>query len=195
MPDAAPCLHCGRVPTAEVDLRANTGMLVAARWSALKGPLCKQCGLALFRQRMNHTLLLGWWGVVAFFLNFHAVYKNLVSWQRLRAIHDPWGAPTQPPLDPGRPVFARPGMGVVAALCIAIAFLVPATSSDESAADLAGRCVNVMRDGLDMVDCDEIHDGQVLRMASDTSQCPDGSDDAIRLRRPVNPIVCLDLDR
>lgn len=189
------CLHCGRVPAAEVDLRANTGMVIAARWSALKGPLCKQCGLAAFRHRMNHTLLLGWWGVVAFFLNFHAIYKNLVAWSRLRALHDPWGAPANQPLDPGRPVYARPGMGIVVLLAIGIALVLPGANRGEGATDLAGRCVNVLQDGLDLVDCTEVHDGLVLRMADAAAQCPDGSDDAIRLRRPVTPVVCLDLDR
>lgn len=188
------CLHCGRGPTAEVDLRANTGMVVAARWTALKGPMCRQCGIAEFRRRMNHTLLLGWWGVLAFFLNFHAVFKNLVSWQRLRALHDPWGAPAQQPLDPGRPVYARPGMAVAILLVLAAVVLLP-DPDDEATADLAGVCVNVLRDGLDAVDCDEVHDGVVLRTARSSRDCPDGSDEAIRLRRPVDPIACLDLDR
>ena len=193
MREGAECLHCGRVPTADVELRANTGMVVAARWSVLKGPYCKQCGLALFRQRQNHTLLLGWWGVLAFFMNFHAIVKNLMSWQRLRALHDPWGAPTQPPLDPGSPVLARPGMAVVVGLFAVGYFVVDA--GDSAPPDLTGRCVNLTTDGIETLDCDQVHDGLIADMAGTARECPAGSDDAIRLNRPTDPIACVDLDR
>lgn len=194
MSEGSECLHCGRVPTADVELRAQAGMVVAARRSVLRGPLCKQCGLALFRERMNRTLLLGWWGVLAFFLNFHAIAKNLIAWQRLRALHDPWGAPRRPPLEPGAPVPARPGMAVVVGFFVLGWFLVD-SAGDKVPPDLSGRCVNLVTDGVETVDCAEIHDGLVVRMAAMSSECPAGSDDAVKLSRPENPIACVDLDR
>lgn len=188
-----PCQHCGRRPTAPVDLRAHTGMVVMARYALLSGFFCRECGMAMFRDRQNHTLIRGWWGVVAFFTNFYAVAKNVISWTRLVALPPPTGRADAPPLDPGRPLFARLGVWVVVALFLAGNVVLD--SGDPPNPDLAGTCVNLGRDGMQRVDCDEIHDGMILNLTTSAESCAAGSDHALKLRRPEPSIACVDLDR
>ena len=187
-----PCLHCGRAPSARLDLREHTGMVVLARYAVLKGTFCKDCGTALFRDRQNATLVKGWWGLLAFFANFYAIGKNVVSWYRIANLDEPAGAAAVTPLDKGRPVFARPGLWVPVALFLALSYLIGA---DTPPTDPTGACVNLGRNGMTLVDCNELHDGKVLNLVDASTSCAAGSDEAIRLRRQGPTIACVDLDQ
>lgn len=187
-----PCLQCSRTPTAHVALRSQTGMVLAARYAVLRGPLCRECGTALFRERQNATLLKGWWGGLAFFTNLYAVAVNVVSWYRLTVLDAPRGTTEAAIPARGRPVTARPGVLVPLALFVAGSYLLGA---DTPPTDPTGACVNLRRGGMSIVDCGELHDGRVLRLVASQSSCPVGSDEAVKLRRPAPSLACVDLDR
>ena len=109
------CMACGRKGAVRVRLREHTGLLLA--WSAdeLDGELCRDCGIALFRQYMNWTLGLGWWGVLAFYANFYPIILNLIAYSRVvnsRPGRRPRNVdtPLLKPMDPGQPLVKRPGI-------------------------------------------------------------------------------------
>lgn len=187
------CVQCGRHPAAEVDLRSHTGRVVSFRWTSLKASLCRDCGMAQFRDRMNHTLAAGWWGLVAFFVNFYAIAKNLVAWRKLAGLAPPSGAPTAAPADPGRLMPARSGVWITLVLGIVLASVL--RQPGDSPTHLAGRCVDLQETDVHKVACKGFHDGMVLRVVPSVAQCPATTDDAVRLRRDVTVILCIDEDR
>lgn len=66
--------------------------------------------------------MLGWWGLASFFLNIYAVLRNLASYNRVRALAAPAGSPQS--LQPGRTLFARPGLWVFVILLVAIVIFI-----------------------------------------------------------------------
>ena len=87
------CRQCGRAPAATIHIRRHVGMLVVARMRNLKAPLCREHGEALVKQWLKSTLLLGWWGIIAFFLNFYAVGLDIVALRKVRKLGPPTGVP------------------------------------------------------------------------------------------------------
>jgi hypothetical protein len=194
-PESGGCVQCGRTPTADVDLRANTGLVLKRRVSRITGPFCRACGMARFREQMDHTLRLGWWGVTSFFSNFAAVYANLRSWSALRRLDPPTGEPAPPasPLDPGRPLYLRPGIYVLLVALMAIglagAALVP-TPVD----DFEGRCVRIdtFARRVRTAGCNQPNDGQVVEVIDAGELCPAGTESLLRLRDDEDRALCLD---
>jgi hypothetical protein len=106
-----PCRFCGCVPTADVTFRGHQGMIVVMRFLSLKGPFCRDCGLATFRDMTAKTLVQGWYGYASFVITPFTVLLNLLRREKVAAL-----APPQPvgygqsrrPMDPGQPLLSRP---------------------------------------------------------------------------------------
>lgn len=128
-PTDGECRFCGATPATDARFIAMTSVVVFYVLSTLRGWMCRSCGLATFREQQARTLVRCWWGVS--FIG--APLMLLANWLRLRRVLrlDPprptagVAAPAAGPLDPGKPVLARPA-GIVGILLGAVALLVVA---------------------------------------------------------------------
>jgi hypothetical protein len=179
------CRLCGSTPAAAGRFRAHQGFIVIMRFLRLDGPFCRDCGLATFRRMTGQTLLLGWWGPLSFFITPVTVLINLVRRGRFTRLAPPQreahiAAAMPPPLNPGRPVFARPAIiGLVVPVLVLVA--VVASINSRSAEAQLGKCVNVTATDLGtqgtgtatIVDCGARHIGRVTSVADRQEQCPE----------------------
>ena len=119
------CRLCGSTPAAMVTPREHNGLIVMMRFKKNPGPYCRDCGLAVLRQMVNTTFVIGWLGMFSFFVAPVTQLVNLGTWVRLRRLgppqhHPDSGAPLPAPLDPGKPLARRPGPYVYAGLVTAV---------------------------------------------------------------------------
>jgi hypothetical protein len=108
---AEQCRFCGCVPAAQVTFRGHRGMIVIMQFLHLKGPFCRDCGLATFRDMTAKTLLQGWYGYVSFLVTPLTVLINLVRRGKVAGLPAPTPPPSGQhgrPMDPGAPLLARP---------------------------------------------------------------------------------------
>lgn len=136
------------------------------------GPWCRDCGKAIYRTAMNHTLLAGWWGVISFFANLFFIGQNLVALAKLRGLGEPQRAPGQAFLPPGKPLYQRPGIFVGLLVVTVVGFFgigyLSADTPEEALEKLPGKCVTFkaadagQRRISDTVDCSQPHDGKIL---------------------------------
>jgi hypothetical protein len=91
-----PCQLCGRaVPTRKTTLYYNIGMIAARRHSTIQGEFCRTCTSHYFWEYTLVTVVLGWWGLISFFLTPLILVANLVQWVgALRLPHPQAIAPT-----------------------------------------------------------------------------------------------------
>ncbi|MBX3287658.1 MAG: hypothetical protein KF703_20090, partial [Actinobacteria bacterium] len=125
-PERRECRFCGSLPTADVTLRREQGMLILRQRHVLEGSFCRSCGLASFRQMMDDTLTGGWWGMISFVVNWTTIARNLAARRRIVRLAEPEpnpdvAAPYPAPLDPGRPVLRRSGAVVLGLVVLGIA--------------------------------------------------------------------------
>jgi hypothetical protein len=75
------CDFCGqRAPVHDVHYRQNTGMLVMRQSRHYQGRACRACSSDLFMKTTLHTLVLGWWGTISFFLTPIFIFNNVACW-------------------------------------------------------------------------------------------------------------------
>src|SRR5947208_11662795 len=75
------CDYCGqRGSVHEVRYRQNTGMLIMRQSREFGGRACRRCSQSLFVRATLHTLFLGWWGTISFFLTPIFIAGNLACW-------------------------------------------------------------------------------------------------------------------
>jgi predicted Zn-dependent peptidase len=103
----ASCQVCGRPPAITVLLRRVTGMLLLYRIGTLRRTLCRECGIALFRQVSGTSMVAGWWGVIAYFANLVVLALNARQRLRLAGLDAPRGEPAAAPLPMGPSLWAR----------------------------------------------------------------------------------------
>lgn len=133
------CEFCGSTPVSNVRLTQLTGLLVTRRIRLIEAGLCRTCGIEIFRSMTSRTLVTGWWGIISFFANALAIFRNVDEWNDLRRLDEPRRrndaeilTPLQRPLAPGRPLWLRPGFLGFCAVVIAVALTTaqpPASSS------------------------------------------------------------------
>jgi hypothetical protein len=100
----------------------------------ITGPFCRNCGIAVYREFTNRTLLTGWWGIIAFFANIVTVVGNLIARRRFTQLSPPVPNPAvaswlRTPIPLGAPLFRRAGVWV-SAVAITFAALVAIGSTD-----------------------------------------------------------------
>jgi hypothetical protein len=181
------CMHCGSLPAVEVTLRRQIGRGVRRRLRSVAGPMCRQCGLALFRRMTDRSLTSGWWGVPAVFSNWAVLAGNLSASRRLLPLAAPARpagaqAPRTQPLQPGPPLLARPGVWL-AVFLLAVAGVVTSGVAGAVRRDgdtrLAGRCIVFTADGTrlgDVVPCSRGHDAEVVDVSTEADACPASTD-------------------
>jgi len=106
------CRFCGSVPARDVTFRGHQGILIVMRWLSVRGPFCRDCGLAVFRDMTGKTLWQGWWGLISFCVTPFILLINAFRRGRVANLAAPRPHPTmpsQPPMNPGRPLVARVG--------------------------------------------------------------------------------------
>lgn len=173
------CQVCEGTPAIPIRFLSHQGMIVLYRQITYRGSFCRDCGLSVFRRVMNRTLLVGWWGIISVFLNIYAIIVDLVSWRKLRGLLEPVRMSGKSPLDPGRPVFLRPGLWVTtAAIVVIVAFFAAQAARNDintfSAADrkLVGTCVeNVGSTDVRGAPCSGAHSGKIVSLSHDRDGC------------------------
>ena len=84
------------MPTREVTLRRHVGMLILQKFYKVRAHLCRDHGRQEARSWLGKTLILGWWGVISFFVNFVAVGTDVVAYVRASRLPEP-RTPEDPP--------------------------------------------------------------------------------------------------
>jgi hypothetical protein len=80
-----PCESCGRPSsTQSATLYQNIGMIAVFRYRTLKGNFCKSCIAHYFWEFTLVTLVLGWWGMISFFLTPLILVNNLFYFLRMQ---------------------------------------------------------------------------------------------------------------
>lgn len=85
-PSMLPCRVCGRGPTAVISVSRNLGMLVVRRSWNYSAPPCRDHGSQLARNWLLATLIMGWWGLISFFVNFGAIATDLKALRTARRL-------------------------------------------------------------------------------------------------------------
>jgi hypothetical protein len=106
------CRLCGSGPAAPATFRAVVGaVFMHTIWTA-HGPYCRDCGLATFRRQTTKTLAGGWCSVGAIVATPIFMLLNINARGKVAGLPAPQPRADgrgQAPLDPGPPVFHRPG--------------------------------------------------------------------------------------
>lgn len=174
------CRFCGCTPAADVTFRGHRGMIILMSFLHMKGPFCRDCGLATFRRMTANTLLVGWWGWASVFITPITVLINLVRRGKVANLAAPQRVPgivpqIPAPLNPGKPVLARPqalaGIGAVVVILVALIGL----ALHQNSLEQVGGCTN----NTDFVSCDSPHDGKIIDIVEKDSQCPPSTDAAL----------------
>jgi hypothetical protein len=178
----------------------------AANFEQVEGSFCRDCAQHVGRRSQNRTLLFGWWGILSFFRNLAYVFGNA---KQLRTIGQ-LATPTTPisddppdpnrrpvrqtsgaPLDPGRPVFLRPGAILSIAVFCVVAYF--AATSDGLARWEVGSCVKgELETEVEVVHCTDDHDGKITHEVDVLSECPASTDGWVEERGKV---LCIDVDQ
>lgn len=152
------CTLCGGFPAVQATVRGHQGFLVMMKFLKRKGSFCRTCGIATHREMTTKTLWQGWWGIGSFIITPITVLLNLSPRSKFNKLPAPTGG-VRPPLDPGRPIFARPGaFGALIPVLVVILIVVAAASSGGGASSAsAGDCVSKSGSDFDpkikVVDC------------------------------------------
>lgn len=91
------------------DFRAHQALLLVMRSKKTAGPVCRTCGLALYRTLTTYTLWQGWWSPFSLFLFApYALVRNVLAARHVRKLPAPGPSATGARYDPGVPVRRRP---------------------------------------------------------------------------------------
>lgn len=106
------CRICGSAPATAATFRAVVGAVFMHTIWTTHGPYCRDCGIHTFRRQMTKTLTGGWCSVGAIVLTPIFVLLNITARGKVAALSAPRPRPDgrgHAPLDPGPPLFHRPG--------------------------------------------------------------------------------------
>ncbi|MDI5961915.1 hypothetical protein [Streptantibioticus silvisoli] len=124
------CRFCGGFPAVEATVRGHQGMLVVMRFLSLKGPFCRDCGIAVHRQMSTRTMWQGWWGYLSFLITPFTLLYNLSPRSKFNKLPPAQGG-FRPPSDPGKPIFLRPGaLGLLAPLFVLFVVMIAVLASN-----------------------------------------------------------------
>ena len=215
-PPADVCMVCGHGPVAVVTFRSETGLLLARRRSRIGGPLCRHCGIAMFRTVQNKTLITGWWGFISFFANIGSILANIGAYLELRSLREPdpiehqYATPSRSPIHPGRPLWFRSGIWIAAAALVVATIIAThhnststSTASNPRGASTyaggsqdptsdpytKGTCLSTSGNAITgVVSCSDTHGAKILDTAQNQDGCPFNTDKYfIEKSSDVNP--------
>lgn len=106
--------------------REHEGLVILVRLPKVSGALCRDCGITSFREMTSLTLIRDWWSAISPFIAPIVIALNLLRRSRVARLAPPTrasdlAAPNTKPLDPVRPVLARPSSWLGIALIAGIA--------------------------------------------------------------------------
>jgi hypothetical protein len=123
--DSHVCAYCGRHPAAQATFRWLVTVVIVAQSEYEKKWYCRDCGLAIYRNFCERTLVGGWWGVQGLCVPL-VLLLNHVQFQHIRSLSLPAyqtasfsvdasgvaqvekaNAGRAAPLDPGKPMLQR----------------------------------------------------------------------------------------
>lgn len=182
------CRFCGSTPGKVATVHAHRGMVFVMQFRTLKGPFCRDCGIATVRRMSAETLLQGWWGIASFFITPIILLINVVRRIQFGQMPAPAVFPGGPgPMPVGRPVFLR--FAIVGALVPVVLFFglvvaavaAPDTTNNPGpttpAPKLVGLCMAVDKDNNGrIVTCNLPHEGRIIAEADDDKGCPEQTD-------------------
>jgi hypothetical protein len=117
------CRICGSAPAADATFRAVVGAVIMHTIWTAPGPYCRDCGLHTFRRQTTKSLTGGWCSIGAIVLTPIFLLMNLSARRKVADLPAPQPrGDGRTPLDPGPPVFHRPGAYVYPAL-VGVLFL------------------------------------------------------------------------
>ena len=212
-PNTSECILCAYSPAAEITLRREVGMVIWRRRYRIAGRYCRNCGIALFRDVQNATMISGWWGVISAPVNLGSVIANAGEYVEFRRLSEP-----QPPREHlatvsrtpnavGKPLLRRAGIWVsVAAITLAAFGIYDATKPSVPTSPVAlyppglpydvGSCVTTKGNNVTgVVNCTKPHFAEIVAIEGSSSFCPlDTTQTVKEQRHDVQPgkIVCLD---
>jgi hypothetical protein len=119
------CRFCGSTPATRVAIQSVVGLILAYQVTTHRGWVCRDCGLALFRDETARTLKFGWWSLTSLAVVPIFLLINLIRWGKLARLAPPRPslgvlAPNPRPAVPGPPMFRRP---VALMLVLALPFV------------------------------------------------------------------------
>ncbi|MFJ7590139.1 hypothetical protein ACIQZO_22680 [Streptomyces sp. NPDC097617] len=178
------CRLCGAWPAAHATVRGHQGMIVLMRFLSLRGPFCRDCGLATYRRMSSDTLWQGWWGPLSLFITPVTLLMNLGPRAAFRKLAPPAGG-HRPALDPGRPLWRRPPVLLLLVpllllvLAIPVLILIGAVVGDDAPRPLtSGQCVRNTGDWqLVVADCGSASAEYRVRRPSPATGGPCGPGD------------------
>ena len=75
------CQSCGReAQTKYVEYFQNIGAIIMRFSKRIDGYLCKECSSKYFWSFTGTTLLLGWWGIISFFVSLFIIPNNIIRY-------------------------------------------------------------------------------------------------------------------
>ncbi len=182
---SAPCLVCGRTPTADVRFQGPHGIPDTEWPHAVIGPFCRECGEATFRRTTEWHLGRSWCSIPALF----TVLENLSARRSIRKLSAPAGE-ARATMPPGRPMWQRRRTAsVLVPIVVVIAAVVFGTNaavhyrsnqldvgscirfSNPHSGDLGDVHVTVTQ--ATQVSCNDPHTGVVTAQVTSSSQCAD----------------------
>ncbi|MCD0482190.1 hypothetical protein LO771_07125 [Streptacidiphilus sp. ASG 303] len=148
------------MPAVDATVRGHQGMVVIMRFLKLRGPFCRTCGIAAHRDMTSKSLWQGWWGIGSMIINPITMLLNLPQRAKINKLPPPLpGAPGMP-MNPGRPIFARPGSWVLVLPVALLALIVLGAGldlADEPSSASVGDCMHNSGSGFNpdmhIVDC------------------------------------------
>uniref|UniRef100_UPI000A7A504A LppU/SCO3897 family protein n=1 Tax=Peterkaempfera griseoplana TaxID=66896 RepID=UPI000A7A504A len=139
------CRFCGSVPAVEATIRGHQGFLVIMRFLKLQGPFCRTCGIAAHRDMTSKSLWQGWWGIASAVINPITMLINIPQRSKINQLPPPMPGAPGTPMNPGKPIFARPGSWVlllpVVLLVVAVIAGVTGAAQDPQYASV-GDCIH-----------------------------------------------------
>lgn len=71
------CEICGATPAARLTTRWQIGLIIISRTTSREVVLCRTHAVQETSRDLGKTLVLGWWGILAFFINLWVVWKQI----------------------------------------------------------------------------------------------------------------------
>ncbi|TMF77093.1 MAG: insulinase family protein [Chloroflexi bacterium] len=116
------CAICESTPAIEVTFQ-DTRSLLMIWFKRVHGVLCRDCGIAKFREVQRRVLVRGWWSIPGLLATPIALLYNTVVYFRFKRIAVPIHSSGITPLPKGRTVWLDPGMLIPAGLALALIWI------------------------------------------------------------------------
>jgi len=127
-PDAVPrvagpiCAICQASPAIEVTFQdPRSAFMIWFR--KVHGVLCRDCGIAKFREVQRRVLVRGWWSIPGVLVTPVALARNTTIYLRFRRLPVPIRSSGINPLPKGRSVWLYPGMLIPAAIVLFLVYV------------------------------------------------------------------------